>query len=156
MFNYYNPSSPIKTDSQFANFLYKSFGEGEYMLLAIQKGRKGFFSFFQLELRNTGFIRIRKKPSQEKKEIMSNEMAITQLKNTLGDAEDINEKDEILEEIEDLKEDNDLNKEIENAEQAKKRGPTPWLKQSQPVYHFHGYDSFSVEKSNVLGDQSLW
>lgn len=50
-------SSFIKTEAQLALWLFRTYGEGRYQLLAFRKGRKGFWAFWIGVVNKDGFVR---------------------------------------------------------------------------------------------------
>jgi hypothetical protein len=98
--------SPIKTEAQLCWYIYRKFGEGRFMCLAFQKGRKSFWNFWTGFLYENGFVR----DIGENKEIFK-------LKKELANVNDYEEREMITEEI-------DLEREISAEEKKEKwRGP---------------------------------
>jgi len=155
LFKYFNKMNPIETDAQFAGMLMKTLGPGTYMSIAWRKGRRGFWGFWKGELMDNGFKRLKKEKTQEQKELDNNKREVRKLNNKLNSA-DKDEKQEISEEINELMEENNLNEELVYEEYKKKHGPTPYLKQTHPVYHFHAYESFGNKQDNEVEVQDIW
>ncbi len=49
---------PIITEAQMAKLIAENFGDGEYMCIAIKKGRRGMWNFLMLKIDNGWFVRI--------------------------------------------------------------------------------------------------
>lgn len=149
-------NGPILTDAQFAYYLYKNFGQGIYSVLAWRKGREGFWSFINLELNANGFRRVQKNLTPEEKEKNELKRNINKLNNELNDANNKQEKENIKERINNLKEEVDWSDEIIDMDKAIKRGPTPYLKQTQPVYGFHQYEPIYQKEYEEAEINDFW
>ena len=141
----------IETDAQFAKLIFDNYGSGIYSVIGWKKGHEGFFSFGMWEVHEDGFARLKKNKTNEDNE---NEKIRRKLRELKKQSDKI-PTEELQEEIEELKEDVDLNKMIKEAEP--KKGPSPYLKQTQPLYRMHSYQSseLSRNKSEVEAS-SLW
>jgi hypothetical protein len=148
---------PIKTDAQFCKLLYQELGPGIYHILAWSKGYEGFWSFGMYELRSDGFVRIKKEKTAERKEREENKREIRKLKKEIAETKDIEKANNLKEELADTKEFQDLLVEIdEESNSHKRRGPTPYLKQKQPVYDFHEYEDINSNTEKEVSSSGLW
>ncbi|MBU1082653.1 MAG: hypothetical protein KKB59_19365 [Spirochaetes bacterium] len=149
----------IETDAQFANALYNNYGEGIYSLIAWVKGRSGFWSFMNIELKKEGYRRLQKQMTQEMKEKNDIIKKIRNLQEKQKKVVDIEEKTKITEELNELKEDKDMTTEIDNLLKPK-RGCLGYLKTVQPIYKFHSYDeNYSIKKSAIIEptiNEDIW
>lgn len=130
---------PVETEAQFANFLYKVFGPGIYSIVAWQKGHKGMWGFYYVELKDGGFRRVKKTKKGVDKDIQDFKLDLRKKKRQLKDAKSEDEKKEIEEEINEMKEDSDFMDDL--AEPAKRKGFGQYLKASTPVYASHSYEA---------------
>lgn len=149
-------NGPIKTDAQFAKYLYQSYGEGIYSILAWRKGRVGFWSFLTIELDSSGFARVPKNVTSEEREKKANIRNYKRLQEKLKKTTDNDERQEIKELINDAKDDIEFDEEMAELDVDVKRGPTPYLKQSQPVYRKHNYESFDCERKSEVTVNEFW
>jgi len=60
-FSYFENGGRIKYVSEFTAFILRNFGEGEYLILAFKKGRKGFYSFLHFRCQDNGYMRLQAK-----------------------------------------------------------------------------------------------
>jgi len=154
LFNCFNIGGAIKTDAQFAKFLYDHLGKGEYLCLAWCKGREGFYNFWKVHLDGFGFTRLPKNVTQEDKDRQKTVRDFKELKNRLKTESDVIERDSIQKEIAELSEEIDFDREIKELSSSSS-GPSPYLKQSIPVYKVHAYESYGG-KSEEVEESDLW
>ena len=131
----------IETDSQFAKWIKDNYGLGIYSVLAMKKGRKGWWSFIKIELSEHGFKRLPKNVTKEELELrkeIADKKGLEQRK-AYAKGE---EKEYIESEIETSDELINMGKEEIKESKNKKRGCYPYLQSIQPVYGFHSYDDY--------------
>lgn len=152
---YKSSGGPIKTDAQFCKLIYDNCGEGEYLVLAFTKGKRGFYNFYHVMIHDYGFQRIKKRSAYQK-ENRDIDLEIRHNKLKLNKINDNNEIKELHEEIDSLEEEKSLNKEIEQS-WKKRAGPSPFLEQKKPVYQLHSYENIYPEDSNhVKREETMW
>lgn len=119
--------SPIKTEAQLCDYIFRRHGEGRFMVLAWQKGIEGFWCFWLGFLMPNGFIRDLKKNKE-----------LDLLKQELNNADSYEEREEIENEM-------DFEREISNASKGMtRRGPIGLIK-----FHpgaLHGYEELPQER----------
>lgn len=138
----------METDSQFAKWLYKHFGQGTYVIMAWRKGYKGMWCFMKLEINSEGYRRLPKVPSKEEIQLKS------EILNTKAQMKRMQMTDDDIER-ENLKETIENNKEMLDSEKDEKgkKGCYPYLKSLKPVYVFHSYDEYYSEE--VVKDEEI-
>ena len=113
----------LKTEAQFAHWLFNNWGEGRYQVLAWQKGYEGFWLFWLGNVTESGFMRDKRKNKD-----------VEQLKGKMYIAESQEEKQDLEEEIE-------MNRELwEMDNRIKRRGPMG-IKLSKPGT-FHPFEEY--------------
>ena len=116
-------NGPIKTEAQFAYYIYRKFGTGRYQCLAWQKGYEGFWLFWLGDIYDNGFFRDIRKNKE-----------IERLKDDWKKASSYEEKEEIETDIQ-------FYKEILGEEKKHKRSGPIGLKTSRPG-QLHPYEEF--------------
>lgn len=153
-----NPNSPMTKDSEFAYWIYKTFGEGTYVAYAWMKGLAGMWVFMKVVLNHDGFTRMPKYESQEQKEKRLNVIEYKRLQKGVNSS-DGEERKNLQEQIDNIKEDMDINKMIMDLDKTNKHGCYPYLKTTMPIYRFHSYETYEDQKNASEGIQegnSLW
>jgi hypothetical protein len=148
LFKNINPGAPIHTDAQFAFYVFKNHGKGEYLMTAWKKGREGFWNFMKIICQDDGYMRLAKKETANDKEKRELLVEYRKLNRQLGKTQDEQEKEELKNEIEGIVEDKEVVGEISEFECSSKHGCYPYLSSVQPIYKFHEYQS--LEDENVL------
>ncbi|MAG47082.1 hypothetical protein CL617_00625 [archaeon] len=149
-------NGPILTDSQFAKFIRSSWGDGIYSIIAWRKGYWGFWGFYYVEIANHGFRRLKKQITYEQKEIVNLKIQIRKNEKKLLETKSISERNELLKDIEDLKQDIDMEKQIKDLDKPVLSGPSPYLKQTQPIYRFHSYEDVIQETKKEVVVDEFW
>lgn len=141
-------NGPIHTDAQFAFWIYKQFGVGEYFVMAWKMGRKGWWNFMKVLCQADGFMRLPKKETQIDKEKRELVAEYRKFNRQLNKSQDELEKEEIKEEMQDILDYKEFVKKDAEFECSSKHGCYPYLSSVQPIYKFHEYQS--LEDENVL------
>ena len=131
-----------ETDAQFCKWLYEKFGKGTYLCIAWRKGRKGFWNFMKVELHENKFRRLKRNPTKEEIELREEIRNTKELERKKKEKSQ-KARDEIEEEIEDSQE---YISEIKDDIKNKKTGCYPYLKSLQPMYSFHSYEDYGIQK----------
>lgn len=146
MFNYFGKGGYIESDAQFLYWIFRNFGAGIYLVIAIKKGRRGFYNFMMAEITADGFYkRIKKNVTytemKEKREIAE----LGNLKKRYRDSEDADYKEDIKSQIEEQKDYLELKYEFVGEDDSKsKKGCYPYLKSKSPVYGTHELETFEL------------
>jgi hypothetical protein len=163
LFKCLNSNAPMTVDSQFAYWLYKTFGQGRYIINAWQKGYKGVWTFMNVVCSPDGFTRVPKYMTKEQQEKQKNVLEYKRLAKVAKSSPDADERKKAQEEVDSLKEDVELNKMIiEIDKEGKRHGCYPFLKTTIPIYRFHSYEEYEnlsseqTAKDTIDGGQSLW
>lgn len=145
---------PIERDSQFAKLLYQNYGPGSYSLIAWRKGREGFWSFWTVELDHSFWRRLPKENSKREKELKEYKQETARVKNQLKTEDNPKERESLNEELNFLKE----VYEVEPDEEGKKnkRGPSPYIKQTLPIYKTHAYENYGQTKDREVEVNDYW
>lgn len=117
------PESNIETESQFCKWIYDTWGQGHYKIMANKKKHKGFWLFWKGEISVDGFIR---DPPRDKE--------VEKLKEEKMEAEvsgDVEEVDSIDDEIQWLK----------DKQKKKRKGFIGWIKAQTPGV-LHSYEDW--------------
>src|SRR3990167_1722810 len=147
---------PILYDYEFAKFLYDNFGEGIYSVLAWKRRHSPFWGFFMVELRDNGFMRLKKSKSSEQRDNEKLKRRMMKMKKTLNNTTNVMEKMRTQEELDDLLEESDMNRElIEIERELTKSGPYPYLIQTHPVYRFHSYNQSTIINNTQEGEKEV-
>jgi len=139
---------PIHTDAQFAFWIYKQFGVGEYYIMAWKMGKKGFWNFMKVLCQEDGYMRLAIKETSIDKEKRELAVEYRKLNRQYSKSGDDQEKEELREEIENIQDDKEMVNDILDAECSSQKGCYPYLSSVQPLYKFHEYQS--LEDENVL------
>jgi len=132
--------SPIKTDAQFAALILKDFGPGEYSILDIKKGRKGFRSFMHFIVKSNGYFQQVKAGVYKNKRKENLETEYAKAKFDFQESKSEYNWDEMK----------NLQRKIDRADHA--QGPYPILESLQPRYREHkiegweGFEEIEVEQ----------
>lgn len=153
LFACFGNGGPIETEAQFAKFLYKLFGPGEYMMVAWRKGVSGFFKFYSVTLTPHGFSRKKKNETREDKEIKEAKAEIRRLDRKVKEGQIT--KQEADQNKEDLAEDIDINKLISQPDSGRPKGIAGYLKPSLPAYGFHSYEDI-IQKKKEVAAEDFW
>lgn len=161
LFCHYSSNGYIKTDAQFALWIYTQWGAGIYSVLAFAKGRKGFWNFMKVECTSEGFIRLAKNQSQSEKEKLEMATEYRKLKKNFDKTEDEDERKLLKEDMSDIEEDLEMQGELVELEKPSRSGCYPYLKSIQPVYKFHNYEGHEdeiviPENETEKQEYSLW
>jgi len=116
---------PIKTDAQFAALILKDFGKGEYSILDIKKGRKGFRSFMHFIVKSNGYFQQVKAGVYKNKRKEKLEAEYSRAKFDYHEMKSESNWDEMQ----------TLQRKIDRADHA--QGPYPYLKSLQQRYREH-------------------
>jgi len=116
----------IVNDAQFAKLLLDNYGQGEYLIMASMKGRKGFWHFIRVQCRQDRFVRMEKKKTQEQKEIVEQKAEYRKLQGQLMSVDDQEEKESVQRDMRSIEEDIGINKTIVKLDKSNK-GCYPWL-----------------------------
>ena len=131
---------PIKTDAQFAALILKDFGPGEYSILDIKKGRKGFRSFMHFIVKSNGYFKQVKAGVYKNKRKENLETEYAKAKFDFQESKSEYNWDEMK----------NLQRKIDRADHA--QGPYPILESLQPRYREHkiegweGFEEIEVEQ----------
>jgi hypothetical protein len=155
LFSCYNLGGSIKTDAQFASFIKEQLGPGTYLCLAWCKGREGFFNFWKVQIDGFGFTRIPKNLTQEDKDRKGLVRDYKELKKKFETESDAIERRDLQKEMAEMSEEIDFDREIKEIEHSKS-GPSPFLKQSIPIYRIHSYESYTNGKNEEVEENDLW
>lgn len=138
----------LHTDAQFAYWLFKHFGEGEYSVIAWRLRRKGFWSFMKVHCGQEGYLRLQKKQTPTDKEKMDLIAEYRKLKRKKEHSSDDLERGEYIEEMEQIKDSLDVVDDMLDLEKTK-QGCYPYLMSMQPIYKFHEYQSLDNENYTI-------
>ena len=133
---------PIKTDAQFAALILQDFGPGEYSILDIKKGRKGFRSFMHFIVDSKGYFQQVKAGVYKNKRKENLETEYSRAKFDYQESKSEFNWDEL----------DKLQKKIDRADHA--QGPYPILQSLSPRYRSHqiegweGNEEIEVEQEN--------
>lgn len=144
-FRYFSNTALFENDAQFCKWIKDNFGNGIYFISAWRKGRKGFWSFMKVEILDNRFRRLPKTITRQQREL-NKELAdkkFLEMRKAVATGEerreieeDISYNSEIIEDIKgEIKGDN-------------KRGCYPYLKSMKPMYSWHSYEDYGIEKKD--------
>jgi hypothetical protein len=146
LFKSVNHSGKIETDAQFAYYLRRKFGIGEYVILAFKKRRKGFWIFLHLKCFESTYIRQPKRLSKDEWQAKQKLIEYKAYQKQMGLAESEEEKKEIRETVSEILDEYEMNKEFANIDKMFiKRGPAGYLKSIMPIYREHEYEDWNTK-----------
>ena len=159
LFACFDKGGTMTHDSQFALFLKNNFGEGIYAILVFKKGKRGFYSFMKIEIKDKTFVRLKKNKTQDQLMKEQEQRELRKKQEELKKASnDPNKEREAQEEVDFAQENLDLTEEIMD-EIKVKQGCSPYLKSEKPIYGVHQYKTWGDIKEQEQTNQTevkLW
>jgi hypothetical protein len=139
--------SQIKTDAQFALFLKNNFGIGCYFTTISEKGRSGFRTFLKVECMEDGYIRLKRRETDEDKEQRELFIEKRRMQRQFKSASDPKIQENLAKDLAEINDNLDFTKEIKSL--SHEVGPYPYLKSIKPVYGLHSYlETNTIEEEN--------
>ena len=146
----------IETDADFAKFIRDNYGTGIYYAVCWMRGRRGFFCFIKIEIRDKTYLRLKKKKSQEQLENLRLKRKKEEISANITHVEG-DDSEELISDLDEVMSDMKLNDEIIDEDSKNRYGPGGYLKTIRPIYQEHLYDeSGSDEDEVVMEHDSLW
>ena len=143
LLNAVNNTGLIKTDAQFAKLLYDNYGTGIFHVNAWRKGHVGIISFFFVELRSEGFIRLKRNISRDEKEKLEDVAEFRRLKRLLADSAG-EERVRIQKDLDDMQDVISMDTDIISMTRPSCLYTSQYLTSTKPVYKLHAYENYGI------------
>jgi len=143
LLNAVNNTGLIKTDAQFSKLLYDNYGAGIFHVNAWRKGHVGIISFFFVELRSNGFIRLKRNMSKDEKEKREDVAEFKRLKKLLANSAG-EERIRIQREIEEMQAVISMDVDIISMTKPSQLYTSQYLTSTKPLYKLHAYENYGI------------